>query len=203
MYFPAAGFGLSTSQVRSSVPISTAPFSETDTFHGQCAEFGKGNTLYPVSTARCLDPRNGIEPTYVQTVRATITRTTYALGRAGLLTAVPFVLAWLSGTPIATPQGVKASSCSISATAFPSAAGQVQAGMGRQLGEIQRRHRSGIDQHGDLHRFRKRMASGIATPTICSCCRTASSKRADGLEAWCPRKDHIYTAEAAPSTSPP
>jgi hypothetical protein len=82
-------------------------FSESDTFHGQCATNGSGNALFPVSTAQCLDPSNGnlSEPTYVQSKWGN-----YYTCNSPLQVQSCFCccscLAF--GTPIATPGGVKA-----------------------------------------------------------------------------------------------
>jgi hypothetical protein len=82
-------------------------FSESDTFHGQCATFGKGNVLYPVSTAQCLDPQTGAlsEPTYVQSKFGNYYTCTPPLQ---VQTCYCCCSCLAFGTPIATPDGVKA-----------------------------------------------------------------------------------------------
>src|SRR3954452_12983151 len=82
-------------------------FSETDTFHGECATFGKGNTLYPVSTAQCLNLDNGAlsEPTFVTSKYGNF-YTCVAPLQVQTCYCCCSCLAF--GTPIATPEGVKA-----------------------------------------------------------------------------------------------
>ena len=82
-------------------------FSESDTFHGQCATFGKGNTLYPVSTAQCLDPNSGAlsEPTYTQNQYGSF----YTCNPPLMVQTCYCCCSCLAfGTPIATPDGTKA-----------------------------------------------------------------------------------------------
>lgn len=82
-------------------------FSESDTFHGKCAEIGKGNTLYPISTAQCLDINSGAlsEPTFVQSKYGDF----YTCNPPLMVQTCFCCCSCLAfGTPIATPDGVKA-----------------------------------------------------------------------------------------------
>lgn len=168
-------------------------FSETDTFHGQCAEFGKGNTLYPVSTAQCLDPRNGAlsEPTYVQTQWGN-----YYTCNAPLVVQICYCccscLAF--GTPIATPQGVKAIELfdigdSVSVGSWDKsklgwADGSVKFSSGTDPGSI---NTMIFIEFGEQRQI-------IATPDNLFLMSDGKLKRADRLV---PRKDHILTAEGS------
>lgn len=80
-------------------------FSESETFHSKCADYGKGNTLYPISTAQCVNRQTGeiSEPTYDAEFDSYTCVPPLALQMCYCCCSC---LAF--GTPIATPDGVKA-----------------------------------------------------------------------------------------------
>ena len=80
------------------------PFSETDTFHGQCADAGK-DPLHPVPTAQCIDLSTGVisEPTYNEKYNVYICPAPLAV-----LPCYCCCSCFARGTPVASPDGMKA-----------------------------------------------------------------------------------------------
>jgi hypothetical protein len=168
-------------------------FSESDTFHSKCADFGKGNTLYPISTAECFDQNTGAtsEPTFVQTKFGLLPNCT-----PPLLTVTCFCccscLAF--GTPIATPDGAKAIELfnigdSVSVGSWDKsklgwANGLVQFSSGTDPGSI---NTMIFIQFGDGRKI-------IATPDNLFLMSDGKLKRADRLV---PGKDQILTADGS------
>ena len=166
-------------------------FSESDTFHGQCATYGKGNTLFPVSTAQCLDTNTGAlsEPTYVK-------------GKYGGYYTCPPPLQVQScfcccsclafGTPIKTPEGVKAIELfnigdSVAVGSWDKsklgwADGSVQFSSGTDPGSLNTMIFIGIGEGRQI----------IATPDNLFLMSNGKLKRADRLV---PNRDQILTAE--------
>lgn len=169
-------------------------FSESDTFHGQCATFGKGNTLYPVSTAQCLDPNTGAlsEPTYVQTKWGNY----YTCNPPLVVQTCYCCCSCLAfGTPIATPEGVKAIELfsigdSVSVGSWDKsklgwAVGLVKFSSGTDPGSINTMIFIGFGEGRQI----------IATPDNLFLMSNGKLKRADRLV---PNKDQILTAEGSP-----
>jgi hypothetical protein len=164
-------------------------FSETETFHSECADIGKGNTLYPISTAECYNKKT---QTYSEPLMDEDGAYCPEGSRLNSCYCCCSCLAF--GTPIATPGGAKAIELfnigdSVSVGSWDKSKlgwseGSVKFSSGTDPGSINTMIFIDFGEQGHL----------IATPDNLFLMSNGKLKRADRLV---PHKDEILTAEGA------